>query len=361
MLESLHLRNFTVFQDVSFDVSPGLNVIIGENATGKSHFLKLAYSVAHVMRESSKGMDEEIGGPKLWLSSKSSLQRQMAQKLVGVFKPDTLGRLCRREPGRSGARVAASFGPASVLEFSFSTNSKKDVVLHKIIPKYTRHAAPIFFPAKEVLSFYPGFATLYEQRELDIDETYYDLCKLLSAPLLRGKHPTEVATIVKPLEDIMGGSVRMDAGRFYLHQRRGKMEINLVAEGLRKVAMLAYLAANGSLRQKGILFWDEPETNLNPRIMTKVAQTLAELAQRGVQVMIATHSLFLMKELSLWVERSQEQIPARFFCLRLEDDSVALEQGNVLEDLQTIISLEEVLDQDDREQEWLREQQACAQ
>lgn len=39
------------------------------------------------------------------------------------------------------------------------------------------------------------------------------------------------------------------------------MEMPLVAEGLRKVAMLARLIATGTLLEQGYLFWDEPETS----------------------------------------------------------------------------------------------------
>ena len=155
----------------------------------------------------------------------------------------------------------------------------------------------------------------------------------------------------------MGGSVRVESGRFYLHRPgQGIMEISLVAEGWRKVAMLAYLAANGSLTDKGILFWDEPEANLNPRIVRKIARTLAELVNRGVQVILATHSLFVMKELSLIVEeskQSQDEIPARFFGLRLEENEVVMEEGDLLEDLENISALDEAFEQDDREQSLL--------
>jgi len=41
MLNILHIRQFTVFQDALFEFSPGLNVIIGDNGTGKTHLLKL--------------------------------------------------------------------------------------------------------------------------------------------------------------------------------------------------------------------------------------------------------------------------------------------------------------------------------
>ena len=43
MIEHLHLRNFTVFNNLKLDFSPRINVIIGENGTGKTHLLKAAY------------------------------------------------------------------------------------------------------------------------------------------------------------------------------------------------------------------------------------------------------------------------------------------------------------------------------
>jgi len=123
------------------------------------------------------------------------------------------------------------------------------------------------------------------------------------------------------------------------------------------VATLVYLAANGSLTTKGMLFWDEPEANLNPRIIVKIAETLAGLVRRGVQVILATHSLFVMKELSLLVEQSKKQIPARFFGLSFgEDIGVTIEAGDLLEDVHTIVALDEGLKQDDREQTLFFEQ-----
>ena len=44
MLKRLQLRDFTVFGSADFRFG-ALNIIHGENSTGKSHLLKLAYSV----------------------------------------------------------------------------------------------------------------------------------------------------------------------------------------------------------------------------------------------------------------------------------------------------------------------------
>jgi recombinational DNA repair ATPase RecF len=35
--QSLRLQNFTVFEDVSLEFAPGINVFVGPNGTGKTH------------------------------------------------------------------------------------------------------------------------------------------------------------------------------------------------------------------------------------------------------------------------------------------------------------------------------------
>ena len=95
------------------------------------------------------------------------------------------------------------------------------------------------------------------------------------------------------------------------------MEMHLVAEGLRKLATIAKLIATGSLLDKGYLFWDEPESNLNPQIIRTVAKTILQLAQSGVQVFIASHSIFLLRELHILQKTEFENVDTRCFGLHI--------------------------------------------
>ena len=47
------------------------------------------------------------------------------------------------------------------------------------------------------------------------------------------------------------------------------------------------------------MFWDEPETNLNPRLFGSVVEILLELQRQGVQIFIATHDYLILKQLDL--------------------------------------------------------------
>ena len=73
----------------------------------------------------------------------------------------------------------------------------------------------------------------------------------------------------------------------------------MLAEGLRKLGLLWLLIQNGTLVEGSVLFWDEPETNLNPRLFGPVVEILFELQRQGVQVFIATHDYLILKQLDL--------------------------------------------------------------
>jgi len=94
MLTSLRLHNFSVFPDASFDFGQ-FNVIVGENGTGKTHVLKAAYSALTV--GARPGPESGQGNAP----TKTYLQTALANKLRGVFRPDEIGCLVRRQQGRA--------------------------------------------------------------------------------------------------------------------------------------------------------------------------------------------------------------------------------------------------------------------
>ena len=233
---------------------------------------------------------------------------------------------------------------------SFASQSKSEVVV-EAIPELMLEKMPVFLPTRELLTLYPNFVSVYENYYLEFDETYRDTCVLLGAPAVKGPREKRVRTLLAPLEEAMGGKVLLDkGGRFYLQiGGQGTMEIHLVAEGLRKLAMLSRLIGTGALLDSGYLFWDEPDSNLNPKLIKKIAVSILELCKNGVQVFIATHSLFLLRELEILLqEKKNKKLKARFFGLRLPSEGTFLEQGNTLSDLTTIVSLDEELEQSDR-------------
>lgn len=85
-----------------------------------------------------------------------------------------------------------------------------------------------------------------------------------------------------------------------------------MAEGLRKLALVWQLIQNGTLLEGSVLFWDEPEANLNPVKVGMLVDVLLELQRMGVQILLATHNYVLLKEFDL---RMTDDDKVRFHAL----------------------------------------------
>lgn len=355
-LDHLDLEKFTVFRDRSkLDLSSGINIFLGENGTGKTHLLKLLYCCLQACARSANGLP----------STKDALERRIAEHLFEVFRPDALGRLVHRGRGVQKATIALRKqlvdGSLETLRFGFSSRSQSQVSLDG--KPGEREVSTVFLPSREVLSFFPGFQAAWNRRELEFDRTYADLCGLLDgAPLKTGPRSEEIRRLVHSLEKTLGASVSNKNQRFYLRTPgAGSFEAHLVAEGLRKLATLMYLILNGTLSETSILFWDEPEANLNPRYIRVLVDTLLDLERAGTQIFLASHDYLLTQKLALEAERRIERGDGpniRFFALTRPDSAqhaVTVESSPLLSELPNPI-LDEFARQYDEEIALLREE-----
>ena len=46
----LQLENFTAFESLDMEFSPGINVFVGANGTGKTHIMKVCYAACDVSK-----------------------------------------------------------------------------------------------------------------------------------------------------------------------------------------------------------------------------------------------------------------------------------------------------------------------
>ncbi|GAB3251750.1 AAA family ATPase [Arthrobacter pigmenti] len=294
----LKADGFGPLEFVDIRLSPTLNIITGGNATGKSQLLKLLYASTRTLNDTTA-------------FTKSGLAPSIADALTGVFRPDQLGRLARRVQGRARASVEVKYqGIGEALRFNFASNARSEVQIDSI-PKVALTDTPVFFPSRELLSLYPGLVSLFESREVEFDETWRDTASLLGRTALRGPRGLAANELLGPILQEIEGTVIEENGRFYVRLANGsagtgKIEAHLISEGFRKLAMIIRLVSNGVLLEGGYLFWDEPEANLNPSVQRAVARVILALARSGTQVFVATHSVFMLRELQMLVEGQPE-------------------------------------------------------
>ncbi|GAB4493113.1 MAG: AAA family ATPase [Anaerolineales bacterium] len=337
-VENLALSQFTAFdQETKLEFCPGINVFIGKNSTGKSHAMKAIYSILKVCEQAQR---DEID------LNREKIRDRLYEKFRGVFRPDKVGRLVRHGVSRKGGSVSLTYN-SNHIEISITS-------LDNLSASYDKLLSPepsVFLPAHEFLSAYQGFVAAYQNRELAFDETYYDLSVALSATPLRGPRQDEIKSLVEPLQKaIWGAKITQQGGKFYVRLPEANLEAPLVSEGYRKFAGLIYLLINGSLTQNGVLFWDEPEANLNPKMVTTLVDVLEILAKSGMQIFISTHDYLLSQELSLKAEYLGDDMRFFGFSQPKRGAGVIVESGRSLVEISENPIIEEFAAHYDREE-----------
>ncbi len=286
MLEKIKFTKFTAFEELEVNFSPGVNIFVGENGTGKTHILKAAYAACDIAK--SKG--------------------GFAEKINNVFYPSgkQIGRLVKRSSVSSAGSLEVTRtlenGKRLILRISLSNHTTKpDKARISGSPKAWTESPmeAAFIPVKDMMANAPGFSSLYKEREIHFEEIYVDIIRKASLPLLKGPTDNQRKKLLTSLQSAMDGKVVAKNEEFFLRSKHGELEFTLLAEGYRKMGLLWLLIQNGTLLNGSVLFWDEPETNLNPRLMRTVVGILLELQRLGVQVFVTTHDYVILKEFDL--------------------------------------------------------------
>ncbi len=314
MIERLKLKNFTVFDDLSVDFSSKINVIIGENGTGKTHLLKAAYGLCSGI-SSIKNKSEFDG---------KELVTHMTRRFQRLFMPieNKLGKLYHQ--GATGkASVTAIFSGGQGFGVNFSKNSRNLTIQGSDGIKHPQ-GDTVFIPTKEVLSFMKGFTSLYEKYGLSFDQTYQDICLLLDLPEIRPETLHEKSKwAMAEIEGICGGRfIFYGGGKVTFKAENVEYSANSMAEGFRKAGVLSRLLETGAIQPgvSGPLFWDEPESNLNPKLMKLLVKILLELSRSGQQIILATHDYVLLKWFDLLMDKGKDD-QVRFHSLFRDTDA----------------------------------------
>lgn len=350
MIRELVVQGVTVFPDREyFEFAPGINIVIGGNDSGKSHLLKLCYAVA---QWSSCGGKKSL--PEKWAE-----EQRLRNDLMRVFSSHDLAGLTALNRGNSHAMVEVSLEGQGVsegtgeLKFEFKATEEEEGLHITGMPQRFLHGNVIFLTAREVLSIYPGFIQIGKSFPDILDGACWDLCKALDQPPLEKLSDVRMGRVLSRIEKILGGELMREDGRFYL-KRPGQtpMEMSLVAEGFKRLGCLGCLVRNEMVKQGTVLFWDEPEMNLNSLHLPRLVKVLLELAKAGVQVILTSHSLFMIRELVMQLkEERNSQVTRKYFGLKVPSENrfgVRVSSGHELEDVGEIESMQAEIEQADR-------------
>lgn len=305
-IQSISIDNITVFENLNLLFSNGINLFLGENGTGKTHLMKFLYVATEMNRR-----DDDLKNRLYYRYFRSG------KKTTSLVRNSVAGK-----EGKVSVRVNNEDVFLSVK----STRENADD--YYTLGNGDHHQSTgIFIPAKEMLSHSQGFLALYDKYDMPFDKTLVDIVSNAQLPETR-EISNENKELLDELSNVIGGSVVMENDTFFVAKEAGmKVDFSLEAEGIRKVGLLWKLIRNGLLEKGSMLFWDEPEANLNPAAIPIIVNVLLKLQEAGVQVFIATHNYILLKAFDLR-KRTTNQV--EFYSFFKLGDSVKVNQASEL-------------------------------
>ena len=299
MINNFEIKNFGPIKQIQCKQLGKINLIIGDNGTGKTILLKALYTGIKTLEEYKRGKEPRTEAEIL------------IDKLYWTFELDKVGDLVRK-----GANELLQFQLTfedQDFSYKFGKDTTKSIqhLENKVSPQHPRKSNSIFLPPKEVLSLHKIILKSREQdKEFGFDETYLDLVKALMQSTQKGKNHKVFAQSRNNLSELLQGKIEYNDTLNIWQFKKGnqKFSIGLTSEGIKKISILDILLGNRYLDPNSIIFIDESEAALHPTAISGLLDIIAMLAECGIQFFLTTHSYFVIKKLSL-IAQEKNNLP----------------------------------------------------
>jgi AAA15 family ATPase/GTPase len=297
-ISRIEIKDLLVFNgEFSVDFCPGVNVLIGENGTGKTTLMKILYWSCEFSDKSEFGDDRILN-----LNTNSSEPYNKIFTLDSYFQ-NVSSNISIIDDTVSDIKIYWDVDDDDAPCFDvrvkkkLSTTTIYDIGLHTqrnlAFSKWCKlKIKSVFIPATEMLSHSRKLLAFNMERPIPFDSTEISIISKAELEPTREVTPN-AKKVIDRITKIIGGTVEHDGNDFYIDKSVGngdKIFFPFGASGFRKLGLLWKLLRNGLLEEGTVLFWDEPENSLNPELISVLVDILLELQQGGVQIFIATHS-----------------------------------------------------------------------
>jgi AAA15 family ATPase/GTPase len=318
MIKNIQIKNFIGHDLIDTDKFTPITLIIGDNDTGKTGILKILYATAKSLEIFSRRVNS--------IAFESSFKKILSQKMFNTFQPrqGRIGELVSKG-AREKLSVEINFQKqkqdksvySQNIYFNFGEKTHNSIVecSDKIdeIPESFFNA--LFIPAKEILTFRDAIKFSRLNDLFGFDDTYLDLIEALEVQSRQGSYPSDLVKVNRKLEDLFDGSIVTSDKDGSLIFKKGNSEfsMSLTSEGIKKIGILTTLIRNRQLNKNTVLFIDEIEMALHPKAIRKVIEMIVDMSRAGVQIILSTHSYFVIKQLVIAAKRDEQSI----LCLSL--------------------------------------------
>ena len=152
-----------------------------------------------------------------------------------------------------------------------------------------------FFNTKEEDSYLRGYPEYIEQIYAFMNKEY------IHTPDFNEISQNIQETIAGKLDTTESGDIQ------YVDTKGSIIPISLTAMGISNLGLIDLLLRNNVINKGSFLIMDEPEVHLHPQWQVALANILYKIAQSGANIILATHSLDLLKAFQVKLQSDEEQ------------------------------------------------------
>ena len=296
MFKTLNLKNFTAFKDLVINFSSGVNIIMGENSTGKTHILKAIDGLARIMNYHEVQENDPIHKVRCDASSLINTFDPRCN-LIDLFNNKLLktSELVMKLHNEDRVKIVIDINEPYI-NATRAVNSK--------------NCNSVFIPSKEMMFFLPEFVSLMKKFESWTDSNHQNIATDIIVPKMKKNllHGTSIE-VIKDIETLLSGTFKVEADLSMTFHGNGYVRpAKLMAEGYRKFGILSRLIESGCIFPgfSGPLLWDEPETNLDPIMMRTLVEILVKLSKAGLQLILVSQNYVFIKWFQLLFDSNDD-------------------------------------------------------
>ena len=290
-----------------------MKTAVGELKGGQSEpTSELESSIVEDISKSLRQFEEDMtGAGEAWNFAASELECRVAQNLVKNFQIPEISQLKGRYDSSLHAKLGGDFQimmSDGEVKLKLTSSSLRELsslsnVVYLESPIYWKLSNALM----EVEYFSSPFASNHERGRLTAVPGYFhDLARKLRFEYTGGIAFPKVYEWLIGRDAINGKMSISRSGDMSFEQGGRSFSLQTTAMGVANLGILALLIERKIVDHGTVLFIDEPEAHLHPAWQVVMAEALFRLAREGVKVVIATHSLDILKWLEVWVKKHPE-------------------------------------------------------
>lgn len=181
---------------------------------------------------------------------------------------------------------------------------------------------------KENQGFYGRFPNFDRNDEqlTGVPKYFYDLTGLLDEKYKSNEHNQSNVDLYHQINKTIGGELDIsEDGDICFKENQHNININLTATGITNLGLIGLLLKRNVIAKGSYIFVDEPEVNLHPAWQKLMVETLYKLSLNGINVVIASHSIDMIKYIENIVETvPKDQLNEHFAINQLSSDGTSL-------------------------------------